>query len=168
LKRNIKKGTMKTRNFLTTLVFIFSAIMVSEASNTIEKNAITMYPTIAEKNVLIAKEAVSHSETDSYILDEWIAERNSWEQEGTESESNSEMAEVVSLEDWIHSRDNWETEGVESAAHPTLHATTVLEEWISDRDNWEQTGSEVSEQHAQNATTFLEEWIKSRDNWEQK
>jgi hypothetical protein len=159
---------MKTRNFLTTLVFIFSAIMVSEASNTIEKSAITMYSTIADKNVLIAKETVSHSATDSYILDGWIAERNSWEQEGTELVNNAEIAEVVSLENWIQSRDNWETEGVESAAHPALYTTTVLEEWISDRDNWEQTGSEVSEQGVQNVTSILEEWINSRDNWEQK
>lgn len=159
---------MKTRILLTTLVFIFSTFVVTEASNTIAKNAITLNSRISEKNVLHMSEVVHHSKFDSYLLEEWIAGRDNWEQEEAETESNSGMIESSLLENWINNRDSWEQAGAEIASHTTLYNTSFLEDWINTRDKWEQDGNETVNQNGLLNTNVMEEWIISRDNWEQK
>ena len=164
---------MKTRIFTTVAMLILASNLIAGTTYRIEKDTTTVLAyaayekssfEIRSENSVVISEAIHVNNAD--ILENWVATRESWEQEGSEAETGNLLMEAVNLEEWISGMESWEQEG--EPGNSDLMETVNLEEWIVSRESWEQKGSDNE------MTTFLGQsdilgiWISERENWERK
>jgi hypothetical protein len=134
---------MKTRLISMTLVVLFVAVTVAEASNNRIKNS-----SFASRH---------ENAIETIQLEEWIASRDNWEQERQETVSNYALEKSSMLEEWITSRDIWEQEGQETVCDNTLKDSSMLEKWIASRESWEQKGQEMVNDNVLVITSMVEQ-----------
>jgi hypothetical protein len=98
------------------------------------------------------------------LLEEWMDNRENWEQEN--SESVSPIVESADLQGWIESREAWEQENTEAITVPVTEPVD-LEGWVAKMENWEQTDSQSATVKSI-SSSFQEDWITNLESWEQK
>jgi hypothetical protein len=169
----LKIEVMKTRIFTTAALFIFTTSLVAGTVNKNEKDSTTLlaYATIEKSK----SESDASNGTFSFssivngnvnLLENWIADRESWEQEGSQTEAGMSLMETVNLEEWISERESWEQDSeTTETANPGF---VNLEEWITDRETWEQEGTDSTVTSASDGSDLLVDWVIERENWEQK
>jgi len=169
-KKYLKTEAMKTRIFTTAALFLLTVGFTEGATKQSEKDSASVLAYVAtEKNhvVSVSVPGTNHTmESKVVLLENWIAEREAWEQEDAGFETESNSAEMVNLMDWVSGREAWEQESDTYSTY--LSGTVSLEEWIAGRENWEQEGSEQKNPGIAAVSDFLGKWIQEREEWEQK
>jgi hypothetical protein len=134
---------MKTKIFTTVTMLILASNLIAGTTNRIEKDTTTVLAytayekssfEIRSENNVVTREAIYVNNAD--ILENWVATRESWEQEGVPG--NSDLMETVNLEEWIASRESWEQKGSDNEITTVSVQSDILEIWVSERENWEQ------------------------------
>lgn len=161
---------MKTRIFATAAMFIFTTSLVEGTNQQNEKDSTTVlaYAAAVKSQSQTVNESAAYTimESNVFVLENWIAEREAWEQEGAGYEAETSMMGTVNLEEWVSDREVWEQE---SDAHVDYVTGMVnLEEWIAGREAWEQEGSEEEMPGFATGSEILGKWIAERNYWEQK
>jgi hypothetical protein len=168
-----KRKAMKTRIFTTVAMLILTTNLIAGTVNKSEKDSVTVlaYATINNNlseiiagNFLFTSNL--HVAGTADILEEWIASRESWEQEDSGAETGNTLREAVNMEEWISEREAWEKAG--EASKTELIETVSLEEWITSRESWEQEGSKTEVTGTSVESSMLKVWVMERENWEQK
>jgi hypothetical protein len=167
--KNIKKqNTMKTRIFTMTAIILFTAATIAGAANHREKSrSASSFRENATGQITQEMKADQSVELKAG-LEQWITDRENWEQEGEEMTVNTGSVNSTMLYEWVVSRDNWEQEGEEMITATTSEKRISLEEWIAGRESWEQEGQETSSSLVRYELTGMEEWIAAITEWEQK
>jgi hypothetical protein len=172
---------MKTRILITALMIAFSTCLIAETNPV--KNEDSLYTSsLANLYGIVSSGTegmnVLFSNPSEYIpsfgtienavnLEEWIANRESWEQESSELPTGNNLTESVDLEGWIASRELWEQENPEMLTVNNSMEKVNLEEWVNSCETWEQGNSGI-ELTNESTGTVQEEWISNREAWEQK
>jgi len=134
---------MKTRIFTTVAMLILASNLIAGTTYRMEKDTTTVLAyaayekssfEIRSENNGVISEATHVNNAD--ILENWVATRESWEQES--EPGNSDLMETVNLEEWIASRESWEQKGSDNEMTTFLEQSDILEIWFSERENWEQ------------------------------
>jgi hypothetical protein len=164
---------MKRRIFTTAALFILATNLIAGTANMNETDSTTILASavtnnhiseISAGNIVFTSSLNSTNMTN--VLEEWIATRKSWEQEGSEGETGNILMEKSNLEEWISGRESWEQES--EPVKTEMIETVSLEEWIASRESWEQEGSKTEVTSTSVETDMLKAWVIDRDNWEQK
>jgi hypothetical protein len=100
----------------------------------------------------------------SNLLEEWMENRENWEQEN--SETVSAIKESADLQGWIESREAWEQENTEAITAPVTESVD-LEGWVANMESWEQTDSQSVTVNSI-SSSVQEDWITNMETWEQK
>ena len=166
----LKKEAMKTRIFATAAMFILTTSLVEGTNQQNEKDstAVLAYAATVKGQSPAVNESAAYSkmESDVFVLENWINDREAWEQESRGYEAETSVMGTVNLEEWVSDREVWEQE---SDAHVNYVAGMVsLEEWIAGRETWEQEGSGEEMPGFATGTEILGKWIAERNNWEQR
>jgi hypothetical protein len=134
---------MKARIFTTLAMFILATNLIAGTANMNEMDSTTIFAYAATDNHISEISAGNivftsglNSSITANVLEEWIATRESWEQEGSEAGRGNNLMESVNLEDWISGRESWEQES--EIAKTELIETVNLGNWIASRESWEQ------------------------------
>jgi hypothetical protein len=164
---------MKTRIFTTTAMLILAIQLIAGTTNMNQKDSTMVLAYVSPgKNSFetSAGNNVFHSDMNNSVtvnvLEEWIAARESWEQEGSEATAGNFHMEPVNLEEWISERESWE-QGSETARFELIEAVS-LDEWVASRQNWEQEGYETKIAGFPGKSDILKAWVSERENWEKK
>jgi len=160
-----KQNIMKTRILTGIGMVLMTTATMANAAHHKGMNASAASSHENETRIENSVLTSSGSNAMAISLEEWIAVRESWEQEGTDA---SAAVSAVSLDEWVVSRDNWEQEGQEMMAAPTANESVSLEEWIAGCESWEQESSETTANLTGTERAGMEEWIAELANWEQK
>ena len=129
---------MKTRIFTATLLALFAFTGFSgSANNRVNNNstASSHENPCGLKSQEILDSQVSY---DATILNEWIATREIWEQEGQEMVSENVVMESAYLEEWISGRENWEQIGEDTVIVNPYAGSMILDSLITGNESWEQ------------------------------
>jgi hypothetical protein len=164
---------MKTRIFTTAAMLILATQLIAGTTNMNEKDSTSVLAYVSPDKSSFETSAgntvfnsgMNYTVT-ANILEEWIAARETWEQEGSEATTGNFHMEPVNLEEWISERELWEQES--EPAKTELIETVSLEEWIASRESWEQESNETEVTGFSGESDMLKAWIMDRDNWEQK
>jgi hypothetical protein len=100
----------------------------------------------------------------SNLLEEWMENRENWEQGN--SETASAIMESADLQGWIESREAWEQENTEAITAPVTESVD-FEGWIASMENWEQTDSQSVTMNSI-SSSVQKDWITNMETWEQK
>jgi len=161
---------MKTRIFTTAALFFLTLGLTEGATKQNEKDSASVLAYVAtEKNhvVTVSTPGTNNTtESTAVLLENWIAEREAWEQEDAGYETTVNTSVKVNLAEWVSGREAWEQESDTYSTY--LSETVSLEEWITGRENWEQDGLATENPGFAAVSDLLGKWINEREQWEQK
>ena len=129
---------MNTRIITATLISLFAFIGFSGLAN----NRVNINSTASSHENPCGLKSQEKLDTqvsyDTTILNEWLATREIWEQEGQEIVSENVVMESAYLEEWISGRENWEQKAEDTVIINPYAGSMILNSWINGNESWEQ------------------------------
>jgi hypothetical protein len=161
---------MKTRIFTTAALLLLTVGLTEKVNGHNEKDSTSVLAFVetgkSHSITINVPEMNTAMESKAYVLENWITDRENWEQEGTGFVAANSTMELVHLEEWISGREAWEQESEPN--NTTISEPVSLMEWIEGRENWEQEGTAQENPGFAGTPDILGKWMAERENWEQK
>jgi hypothetical protein len=161
---------MKTRFFSTAALLLLTVGLTEKVNGHNEKDSASVLAFVetgkSHSTTINKTEMNAVMESNAYVLENWIADRENWEQEGTGFVAESSVMERIHLGEWISEREAWEQESEPN--NTTISELVSLMEWIDGRENWEQEDKGKENPGFAGKADILGQWVAERENWEQK